>query len=173
MQKLPPRDFTPPPFFARSIENFLPPEEDDTLVAASGIVAHEETIYNLEIVGLFQCCLGPSTPDLSEMAAWWGSEAGAEGRAVALERPSQLRFSGVMANRPPESGLRRFADWLVLPAVCPVTHSWAVSRWQMWRFEREMCLPAPYLAESPLTQVSCQKTRWDSSESRDNSGKCQ
>jgi len=125
-------------------------EDDDTLVAASGIVAHEETIYNLEIVGLFQCSIGPATPDLDEMATWWGSEAGAEGMAVALERPSPLRFGGVMANRPPESGLRRFADWLVLPAVCPVTHSWAVPRWQMWRFEREMWFPAPYLAESPL-----------------------
>jgi hypothetical protein len=129
--------------------------DDDTLVAASGIVSHEETIYHLEIVGLFQCCIGPETPDLAEMTAWWGSEADAEDMALALERPSPLRFGGVMANRPPESGLRRFADWLVLPAACPVTHSWAVPRWQMWRIEREMWLPAPYLAESPLT-VACE-----------------
>ncbi len=129
--------------------------DDDTLVAASGIVSHEETIYCLEIVGLFQRCIGPETPELAEIVAWWGGEANAEDIALALERPSPLRFGGVMVDRPPESGLRRFADWLVLPAACPVTHSWAVPRWQMWRIEREMWLPAPYLAESTLT-VACE-----------------
>ena len=129
--------------------------DEDTLVAASGIVSHEETIYRLEIVGLFQRCIGPETPALADIVAWWGSEDDAEDIVLALERPSPLRFGGVMVHRPPESGQRRFADWLVLPAACPVTHSLAVPRWQMWRIEREMWLPAPYLAESPLT-VACE-----------------
>ncbi len=129
--------------------------DEDTLVAASGIVSHEETIYRLEIVGLFQRCVGPETPALADVVAWWGSEADAQDIVLALERPSPLRFGGVMVDRPPESGLRRFADWIVLPAACPVTHSWAVPRWQMWRIEEDMWLPAPYLAESPLT-VACE-----------------
>jgi hypothetical protein len=129
--------------------------DEDTLVAASGIVSHEETIYRLEIVGLFQRCIGPETPALADIVAWWGSEDDAEDIVLAIERPSPLRFGGVMVDRPPESGQRRFADWLVLPAACPVRHSWAVPRWQMWRIERELWLPAPYLAESPLT-VACE-----------------
>jgi hypothetical protein len=127
--------------------------DEETLLAASGIVFHKETVYHLEIVGLFQCCIGPETPALADIGAWWGNETEAEDLVLALERPSPLRFGGVMVNRPPEASLRRFADWLVLPAACPVTHSWTVPRWQMWRIEREMWLPAPYLAESPLTVV--------------------
>jgi hypothetical protein len=128
--------------------------DEDTLVAASGIIFHEETMYHLEIIGLYHRCIGPETPALSDMVAWWGSEADAKDIALALKRPSPLRFNGVMVDRPPEAGTRRFADWLVLPAACPVTHSWAVPRWQMWRIEREMWLPAPYLAEAPLS-VEC------------------
>lgn len=129
--------------------------DEDTLVAAKGIVSHEETFYCLEIVGLFQRCIGPGSPALADVVAWWGGEADVRDIVLALERPSPLRFGGVMVNRSPEDGLRRFADWLVLPAACPVTPSWVVPRWQMWRIERGMWLPAPYLAESPLT-VACE-----------------
>jgi hypothetical protein len=128
-------------------------ENDDTLVAASGTVSHEETIYSLEIIGLFQRCIGPETPNLSEIGAWWESEADPENIALTLERLSPLRFGGAIVDCPSEARLRRFADWLVLPAACPVTHSWTMARWQMWRIEREMWLPAPYLAESTLTVV--------------------
>ena len=123
----------------------------DTLVAASGVVSHEEKFYYLEIIGLFQHCIGPAMPALAEI---WESMTDAEGMVLALERPSPLRFGGVMVDWPSEEGLRRFADWLVLPAACPVTPSWAVPRWQRWRTEGEMWLPAPYLAEMPLT-VAC------------------
>lgn len=129
--------------------------DEETPIAASGIVYHEETFYRLEIFGLFQHCIGPKTPPLADIEAWWGSEADAEDIVLTLERSSPLRFGGVMVDRPLEAGLRRFADWLVLPAACPVTHSWAVPRWQMWRIERDMWLPAPYLAESSLT-VACE-----------------
>jgi hypothetical protein len=126
-------------------------KEEETLVAASGIVYREERFYHLEIVGLFQCCRGPQTPALADIVEWSRGEAHAEEMLLDLERTSPLQFGGVAVNRESEAWLRHFADWLVLPITCPVTHSWAVPRWQMWRIEQEMQLPAPYLAESPLT----------------------
>ncbi|GHO88202.1 hypothetical protein [Dictyobacter formicarum] len=129
--------------------------EEETVVAASGIIHDEETFYHLEITGLFQCCIGPQTPALADIATWKGGGADTEGMVLDLERSSPLQFGGEVVDQDPEVELRRFADWLVLPAACPVTHSWAVPRWQMWRIERDMWLPASYLADSPLI-VACE-----------------
>jgi len=129
--------------------------DENTIVAASGIVYHQESIYNLEIFGLFQSCIGPETPELADITAWCSGAANAKDVVLTVDRPSPLRFGGVIANRPPESMQQRFADWLVLPATCPVTHSRSVPRWQLWRIVRDIWLPAPYLAESPLT-VTCE-----------------
>lgn len=125
-----------------------------TIVAASGAVYHQEIMYDLEILGLFQACRGPATPELAAIAAWYHG-AGARDTALTLRRPSLLRWSGAIADRSPEEVLGQFADWDVLPAAGPVKHYGAVPRWQMWRIAREFWLPAPYLACSPLT-VTCE-----------------
>lgn len=41
---------------------------------------------------------------------------------LTVDRPSPIRFGEVIADRPPEAMQQRFADWLVLPAACPVMH---------------------------------------------------
>jgi hypothetical protein len=128
--------------------------QGSTIAAASGAVYHQEIMYDLEILGLFQACRGPATPGLADLAA---SYCGAAARDTALTflRPSLLRYSGAIADRSPEEVLGQFADWDVLPAAGPVAHYGAVPRWQAWRVAREFWLPAPYLARSPLT-VTCE-----------------
>ncbi len=130
-------------------------EHADTIIAASGIVYHQETIYNLAIFGMFQRCVGPETPELADIAAWISGAADAKDNALTVHRPSPLRLGGVMADRPAEALQRRFADWLVLATAYPITRSGAVPRWQLWRTWRDIWLPAPYLAESPVT-VTCE-----------------
>jgi hypothetical protein len=75
---------------------------------------------------------------------------------LEVQRPSLLRFGGIVIDRPPDADLLQFADWLVLPAVYPVTRPRAVSRWQWWRLERDIWLPAPYLSQSPIT-IACER----------------
>jgi hypothetical protein len=128
--------------------------QGSTIAAASGAVYHQEIMYDLEILGLFQACRGPATPELAAIAAWYRG-AGARDTALTLLRPSLLRWSGAIADRSPEEVLGRFADWDVLPAAGPAAHYGAVPRWQMWRIAREFWLPAPYLARAPLT-VTCE-----------------
>ena len=128
--------------------------DKSTIVAASGIVQHLETIYNLEIFGIFQACIGPEMPELANISTWY-SHADAEDTGLTIHRPSLLRLGGVIADQPTEAMLERFVDWDVLPAACPVAHYGAVPRWQAWRAARELWLPAPCLAQSPLT-VACE-----------------
>lgn len=128
--------------------------QGSTIAAASGAVYHQEIIYDLEILGLFQTCRGPATPELAAIATWYRG-ADARNTELTLLRPSPLRWSGAIADQSPEEVLRRFADWDVLPAAGPVRHYGAVPRWQMWRIAREFWLPVPYLARSPLT-VACE-----------------
>ncbi len=134
-------------------QNRIGKGDKDTIIAACGIVYNQEIIYNLEIFGLFQSCIGPEAPDLIDIAEWYSDAVDAKDVVLTVDRPSLLRFGGIIKGRSPEAELLQFADWLVVPAVFPVTHTRAVSRWQWWRLERNIWLPAPYLAESPIIIV--------------------
>lgn len=97
--------------------------------------------------------MGPKIPELSDITAWCSGAGDIRDIVLTVHQPSLLRLGGVIADRTPEAAQRRFSDWLVLPAAGPITHSSAVPRWQMWRIERDIWLPAPYLAESPLMVI--------------------
>jgi len=129
-------------------------DNDSTLVTANGIVHDQETVYNLEIFGIFQSCLGPKVPELADITTWYSGDA-ADSLVLEVRRVSLLRFGGVVAPEAPETMLQRFADWAVLPAACPITLSNAVLRWQGWRVARGIWLPAPYLANSQIS-INCE-----------------
>ena len=132
-------------------------ENGATIVAASGIIHHQEVIYNLEIFGIFQRSLGPEAPELEDIVRWYNEARDRENEGLFLDQSSPLRFGGVVAVKPPETLQCRFADWIILPAArLNIAHK-AVPRWQMWRIERGIWLPAPYLSKSQLT-IACERT---------------
>ena len=126
-----------------------------TIVAASGIIHYQEVIYNLEIFGIFQRSLGPEVPELEDIVTWYNEARDRENEGLSLDQSSPLSFGGVVAVKPPETLQCRFADWIILPAArLNIAHK-AVPRWQMWRIERGIWLPAPYLSKSQLT-IACE-----------------
>lgn len=135
-------------------QNWRELKNESAIIAACGVVCHQNVFYDLEITGLFQHCLGPDAPALADIADWHNSTKNARGSTLVIHRPSLLRFGGSMADMRFEFRLHRLADWTLLPAIGP-TEPAAVHRWQMWRLDRSIWLPAPYLSESPLNIV-CQ-----------------
>lgn len=129
-------------------------DEEPVLVAANGIIAHQQTIYNLEIYGLYQRCIGPEQPAVTEITEWIEDTLNTGHSEIRMQRPSLLRFNGKVKQRPPGTWLRRFADWEVLPTAGPISHFGAVPRWQWWRVHRGIWLPAPYLTQAALS-ITC------------------
>lgn len=137
-------------------QNWMKPKNESSIVAACGVVCYQNIFFELEITGLFQRRIGPNMPALAEIATWHNrtKEAKTKGSSLVIHRSSLLRFDGNIADIQSESRLHQLADWTLLSAIGPAEPA-AVHRWQMWRLDRPIWLPAPYLSESPLN-IMCQ-----------------
>jgi hypothetical protein len=123
---------------------------DWVLAEASGLVHQGSTVYDLEISGIFQKCLGPNLPDLEEVAAWYRGEQDENDNQVKARYPSPLRLRGGIIYVPLNESIQKFSDWIVVPASGQTTSYGTVPRWQYWRMYRHVWLPAPYLSEYPI-----------------------
>lgn len=132
------------------------------LIAARAPVVQGETLYLLEIFGVFQRCNGPKSPSLEEVATWIGggvelSESmDSQNTLTCVTGPqafgsdgSPLRFRGLISPEDPDERAQTFDDWDLLPATCPVS-IWASLPWQFWRTRGMIWFPAPYLSPQTL-----------------------
>lgn len=130
--------------------------DNGTIVEASGIIYFGESLYNLEIFGVFQRPIGPIAPDLDDVVTWYSESRDNEGEVLSIDQASPLHFGGGVAAQPKAILESHFADWIVTPAArLNVSHQ-TVPRWQMWRMQRGIWLPAPCLSELPLT-IACEQ----------------
>jgi hypothetical protein len=134
-------------------QNWIEPNKS-AIMAACGVLCHHNVFYHLEITGFFQRRIGPNAPALADVADWHNSTKNARETILTIHRPSLLRFSGSMTNMQSEFQQQRLADWILLSAIGPAEPA-AVHRWQMWRLDCPIWLPAPHLSGSPL-KVICQ-----------------
>ena len=95
--------------------------------------------------------IGPTTPDLDDIVTWCSESRDNENEVLSIDQASPFHFGGEVAAQPKETLESHFADWIVTPAArLNVSHQ-TVPRWQMWRMQRGIWLPAPCLSGSPLT----------------------
>lgn len=114
------------------------------IAKADGRVHEGNTIYDLEIFGLFQVCQGPSVPNLENLTDWY------RWRNNVQYSPCSLRFEGVVKQISPANLSQNFGDWNVVPVACRVTPH-TTPRWQFWRMYRSIWVPAPFLTSNSLT----------------------
>jgi len=120
-------------------------ERDDWIIGgASGRVHEGATIYDLEIFGFFQICLGALAPNPEELADWYRR------RKNLQYVPWSLHFRGGVDPVSPQTMSRNFGDWSVLPAVS-LFMPYTTPRWQYWRIYRGVWLPSPFLCSKRLT----------------------
>ncbi len=120
-------------------------EKNDWILAEAIGRVHEgnNTIYDLEIFGLFQVCQGPSSANLEYLTDWYRWENNVS------YTPCSLRFEGVIKTAPPNSLARNFDDWSIVPVTCRVSPCTTL-RWQFWRMHRDIWFPAPFLGFNSL-----------------------
>ena len=141
------------------INQELVPENSWQLMAAQGPVVQGNSFYFLEIVGFFQRCVGPETPDAEEIARWLAGGTEPEDFVTTQEQLTQATGFQVWGNdgsplrccgniKPEEGEGRRFEDWEMMSGArtCQI---WAQMPWQFWRQRPWFWLPAPVLLPSP------------------------
>jgi hypothetical protein len=126
---------------------------DWVLGMASGRVAEGGAIYDLEVFGIFQECLGPNTPEAE--AVWKSRPWCNEG---IMLHPISPRFGGTPIEPSVEIGTVRLGDWVIRPCV-QAAHLYVVPRWQWWRFIRGTWAPLPALACNGHYNVGCENNR--------------
>ncbi len=146
---------TVPAQILKAIEDLWNHRRDTEWVvgAAGGRVAEGGTIYDLEIFGFFQQCMGPTTPsadDIFDAEPWVSS-------TVMLD-PSSLRFCGIPIDSRSDRVDVILGDWLMVPCALP-GHSHIVGCWQWWRFMRRVWLPLPTLTQPDDYQIRCGEDR--------------
>jgi hypothetical protein len=111
------------------------------IAETSGIVVDGESVYDLEIYGLFQKSHGSSEPRLEQVVAWSHDEV-----QLSAQFDGYLHFSGVIRQDRKKRWIHRFDDWSFAPAAGSLNAN-LLARWQYWRMHRRVWLPAPYLGE--------------------------
>lgn len=114
---------------------------------ALGRIHEGKMIYDLEIYGVFQGCLGPAAPKLEEVADWcrWKPTAAVKGNGprlgVEIKEGSQ------------EYVAETFGDWHI---VCAGSRMLLPNfpRWQYWRAVRDVWLPSSTLTTGTLN-IKC------------------
>jgi len=111
---------------------------------ATGIVQQDETIYDLEIYSVFQKCHGPEEPEIEEIINFIRGEEliDGENNHVSFSSQHPLFFKGKILSESINDHVKRFNDWTVLP-TCGYVHPITTPRWQSWRMNRSVWLPAP------------------------------
>ena len=122
---------------------------DWVLASASGLITWGEHNYMLEIFGGFQKCLGPTAPNTCEIAAFLAGEAESS-KYPHLGTQSYLHFHGRIKWQSPHKLAVEFPEWSVVPAAFR-TNAISIPRWQFWRIEKGIWLPAPFLGSGDLS----------------------
>jgi hypothetical protein len=121
-------------------------EDEWILTEANGIVHKGNTVYDLEIYGVFQKFVDDKNPDLEEITNWYEEEDKFKVRYF-----SRLHFRGsVNPLQHHEKLAMASGGWTLIPAACP-TLALTSLRWQFWRILRRIWLPMPILGKAPLT----------------------
>jgi hypothetical protein len=121
-------------------------EDGWILTEANGLVHKGNTVYDLEIYGVFQKFIDDKNPDLEEITDWYQEE-----EKFKLRYFSRLHFRGRMNTlQQPEKLARTSGGWTLIPAAGPTLPLTSL-RWQFWRITRRIWLPTPFLGETPLT----------------------
>ena len=115
------------------------------LAQASGFIRRDSSVYEMEIFGIFQKCLGPEEPKLADIANWYRVD-----NAISVYCPNHLRCRGTAE----EVSLKHLAyqtgDWTMIPAAQSAHAAGNPPRWQSWRIYRHVWLPTPCLNTNEL-----------------------
>jgi hypothetical protein len=110
---------------------------DQALIHAAGRVYENEEVYDLEILGAFQCCRGSASPDLGDIVERYVE------RSYVSYHPGGMAFGGTIDRRDAASFAIALQDWLVIPAARTV-HPDSIPRWDYWKQIRGIWIPVPY-----------------------------
>ena len=113
------------------------------IAETSGVVLDCKVVYDLEIYGMFQKSHGAKEPNLGLVAEWCHDEL------QLFSEMEHLHFRGWISEQNDRKWIRRFDDWSFAPASGSLNAS-SFARWQYWRMQRRVWLPAPYLASRRL-----------------------
>lgn len=122
-------------------------KNDWVIAQANGRVYEGDILYELEIQSCFQKCLGPQRPELSDIMNWH------ESRKLVAYVPLNMGFEGIIQEEDLADFVGVFRDWQILPVACQVW-PYTTPRWQFWRLERGIWLPAPFVSHDHM-QFSC------------------
>lgn len=109
------------------------------ILETSGMVLEGESIYDLQIQGLFQKSHGPAIPNLENVFNWCHDEV-----QLSAGMDGHLRFSGAINQERNKEWIRQFDDWSFAPAAGNLNGN-SFARWQYWRLQRQIWLPTPFL----------------------------
>ena len=112
------------------------------LGAAQGIILESTVKYSLEIAGVFQRVVGPQVPPLERVATWVfekGLHRGAGSAITPLEDEARVELGDLE--------FESIDDWQVAPTVAIRNY---VSRWQYWRMQQGLSLPAKGLVDEAI-----------------------
>lgn len=114
-----------------------------TLAEASGFIRRDTSVYEMEILGVFQKCLGPEEPKLTDVVDWYHNK-----NAVSLHCPNPLRCRGTAETQPLGRLAHESGDWTMIPAAQSAHIAGNPPRWQSWRISRHVWLPTPGIVTS-------------------------
>jgi len=117
------------------------------IAQANGRVCQTDSVYDLEIRGVFQRCLGRKIPDLEEAF-----------RQTEHTIPYVTTSGGVQGYikcEPISAYAQWLDDWQLLPVACQVW-PYTTPRWQSWRLTRGIWVLSPFLTNS-FFQIKCRQ----------------
>jgi len=117
------------------------------LAQASGRVCNEETVYDLEIRGIFQRSRGGQTPELGNVFKRACSQVNYYPKLIGLD--SFIYGDGV------SNYAVKCSDWEFFPVACYIW-PYTTPRWQFYRLRRLIWIPAPFLAKDRFA-ITCKR----------------
>ena len=117
------------------------------LAEASGFVRRDSSVYEMEILGVFQKCVGPEQPELADIVDWYHDTA------LTVHCPNPLRCRGTVKKEPLEGLVHVSGDWSIVPATQSAHAAGNAPRWQSWRIWRHVWLPTPVVYRSFCKKV--------------------
>lgn len=120
-------------------------KEEWVVTQANGRVCQtNDSVYDLEIRGVFQRCCGSSKPDLEKIFEKTSHNVPYITTSVGLE--------GYVNQEPISKYTELLEDWELLPIACQVW-PYTTPRWQSRRLRRGIWIPAPFLAKKVFKMI--------------------
>ena len=116
---------------------------ENMVLAAEGRIFQGDVVYDLSIRAMFQEAHGPVSGSLDEIMQLCEE-------AQASQSNQGVCFDGPLKHIDQADMTFRSQDWSILPASVSVRPA-VIPRWQYWRMERGIQVPAPFLASNRLS----------------------